>query len=463
MPITNKHPLYLEAAPTWKKIRAVIAGNAKDYVPDIVTLKPGTEHYRRLQKKCEEFRNSGIFVNYSLQTKTTLVGVAFNEQPHVELPDDLEYIKDSATSNNLSLKQLAKRLVGEVIEIGRVGIYVDFPMVEELITAEQQQRGNFKAKFNIYFAEDIEDWEVSADGTQFKWIKLREVKTERDPDDQFSTITRVQWRILEINGDGVFQVSVMDKNEDFIIPPFIPHANGQPLTEIPFMIGGSEDNDEGIDPAPIETIIDLNIGHFVNSCAYESNLRKFGQPTGVVTSSHSPAKFKEMLGGRDLSLSNDDVYFLGQSGDIKLVSIPSNPEAAAAMTQKEQQMIQVGANIITASAANAPVETTRMVMSARVSTMETVIDNVEILIRTGLRWVALYMGSNDDGISYNMSRVFIKRLADPNVMQALLGQSNSNILPKSVLWDYNRDVGIIDKDKTNEEIEEELQNENPLL
>ena len=134
MPVDTTNPTYDIYKNEWIKTRDACKGSVavkskkSQYlpVPDAETNPMGIDSIRYKQ-----YLNRAVFTNYTGRTKNALVGAAFRKKPIIELPDGLEYLIDDATGDGLSLEQLAKDELSNLLETGRSLLLVDYPQTEE--------------------------------------------------------------------------------------------------------------------------------------------------------------------------------------------------------------------------------------------------------------------------------------------------------------------------------------------
>lgn len=101
----------------------------------------------------KQYRDGAVYTNVSSRTRNALVGAVFRNDPTYELPPEIEYMAENANGAGLSLTQMAKQTVGNLVEVGRHGIMVDYPPAPEGLSAEESQQ--YRAKIVTYTAESI--------------------------------------------------------------------------------------------------------------------------------------------------------------------------------------------------------------------------------------------------------------------------------------------------------------------
>ncbi len=328
----------------------------------------------------------------------------------------------------------------------------------------------------FYSALNIFNWDEQMEGGVEKpsFIVLAECVNERE--NRFKWVEKVQYRVLELEpqegGTHRFKVSVVDKAGTLIAlrdggeNPTYPKKNGQYWDTIPFVFFGADNNNTCVDYGPLQPIAHINIGHYRNSCSYEDNLETHGQCTATITSDLPKTDWARLYKDKPLRLGSKEAYYVGTQGGIDLVQCAPAPEIANAMHHKEEQMISLGAYVMLPSSANAPVETTRLHTTSKTSILGTVVTNTEDGLRQMMVWCGEYKGLAPavlDGIIFNLNKDFIPDDADAAVMRELAAQWVQGIIPKSIVRAYDRKADLIPDDKSDEDLDAEIDQEEPLL
>jgi hypothetical protein len=76
------------------------------------------------------------------------------------LPDAIAYLMDDATGDGLSLNQLAKDELSNLLEVGRAGFLVDYPQSAEGLSAEDVSALELRASIVPYTAEQVINWKA---------------------------------------------------------------------------------------------------------------------------------------------------------------------------------------------------------------------------------------------------------------------------------------------------------------
>lgn len=479
--VDSKHPEYIDNYDKWELMHNILKGDVKQYIWPIVDekgkpIKDDPGYYKRCRERNEKYRDLARFLNFTLQTTNGLIGVAMSKPGVIELPSELEYLLEEASGNKLKLDQLIQKLIRHLLTRGRAGCYVDYPAIAQGLTEADRKAKNINPRMYFYESTAIFNWDTEdKDGTEVNsfWV-LHEPHWKRV--DGFKWECEHRYRVLELTDDlgteeKIFKVSVVDKTGTLIAlenggeNPTYPKKNGKYWDRIPFYIFGATDNNSSVDYGPLQPIAHINIGHYRNSAGYEDNLETHGQSTAVITSSLNRSDWQQIYQGRPIKMGSKEAYYLGESGDIKLVQCEPAPELANAMQSKIEQMIALGAYVMLPTSANAPVETTRLHASSKTSILGTIVSNVEDGVLQLIKWCGEYKGLSDsviNSIVFALNYDFIPENADPAVMRELAAQWVQGLIPKSVVLNYNRKADLIPDSVSDEELEEELRAEDPI-
>ena len=319
MPVNSTHLEYDANVTAWSRARDVFAGED--------AVKAAAEKYLpRLDfqddKEYLAYKNRASFFNASARTADGFVGLIFRRDPTFKLPDAnhgigaalAEFVED-ADMLGTSLCAFSKKLVTEIINVGRAGTLVDW-------NGEVEQRAYAVA----YTAEDIINWRtervhgrnvltlVVLQETCQKPVKesdpfvpeeiqqLRVLKlvpppgsTDNTPGD-WTYLVEI-WQLLPKNqglGSGLTsfsfwngffgnaQKSTPGNKEWKLVDTFTPRRLGKPLPLIPFVFHGPRHSLPDVDKIPLADIIFKNLDHYRLDADYKHGLHYTALPTAYV-------------------------------------------------------------------------------------------------------------------------------------------------------------------------------------
>jgi hypothetical protein len=455
MPVNAKRPDYDQWCKAWTLVRDVVKSDAKKYIKDIDVTDP---------ERCKKYKDDAQFTNFTARTKAGLVGAVFRREPIIKLPSEIEYLLTDATGFRMPLKKLAQECVGEVLMTGRYGILVDYPASEEGLTKAEIELKNLKARIYTYTAESIINWqEKMVDGMPILTLVVLKEEYSELGEDGFEWIKKCQYRVLRLN-NGIYTQEVYDgeklERQMFYTPR---DANGNPWEYIPFIFIGSEDNDSDIDPIPLYDLAALNVGHLRNSADYEESVHIVGQPTLVMTSELTMEQFKA-ANPNGVVIGSRKGLNLGIGGKAEFLQASPNQLADEAMIRKEEQAVMVGARLIVKQLDRETATAAKMRHSGETSILETIANNVEQALELSCAYVARFMSGNiyqdsEEGIEdidIELNNQYFDKDLDPNFILAAIQLLQNRLVAVSDLRQQLRAYGVINQERTDEEIDKEI-------
>jgi hypothetical protein len=130
MGVASTHPDYDDLVDVWKTCRDVVGGTRKlraettRYLPALTG--ENTDAYKaRL--------NRTVLYNATWRTIMGFQGLLFRKPAVITVPTVVEPLMDDVTSSGISLRMLALELTEECLTVSRVGLWVNYPPVEDLL------------------------------------------------------------------------------------------------------------------------------------------------------------------------------------------------------------------------------------------------------------------------------------------------------------------------------------------
>ena len=240
MPVSTQHPDYSKYLPIWTQTRDAVRGSVAvkekkyHYLPvpdnDSVDDRKGTEtaRYRQYIKRA-------LFTNFTGRTKNALVGAAFRKEPVVNLPNDLEYLANDATGDGLSLTQLVKDELSNLLETGRSILLVDYPQTDENVTVEDVQRLRLRASITPFTAEQVINWKSGVINGKRMLTSVTIAEHYLATQDEFGHESKVQYRVLRLSEEGYTQ-QIYREEEPYTNEFFPKKADGSNWQEIPLIL-----------------------------------------------------------------------------------------------------------------------------------------------------------------------------------------------------------------------------------
>ncbi|MGX0957401.1 hypothetical protein AB7M18_003529 [Pseudomonas viridiflava] len=463
-----KRQEYDQALPGWQLVKRCVAGPREvrkydEYLPMPDPLNQSDENKARYQ----QLKKRAMFLNVVGRTRTGLLGAVFRKTAEVELPTPIQYLLENASGDGASLEQLSKESVGECLDTGRGGFLVDFPKVElpegrtSLTKAESFGRQAF---IHFYPAESIVNWleDVINGVKRLVLVVLHEKVNERSLDG-FEFTTKDQYRALMLkDGKYVQSIHTSDDPEGDESEP--TDKNGKPFGHIPFHFFGAQNNDASIDKAPLEDLADVNILHYGNSATVEESGFISSQPTLFITSDFQPDEFKK-LNPNGMHIGSRRGHMLGKAGSAVMLQANETQLARELMKDKEDQMLMIGARIVQQGNGAETAEAVRIRYSSDNSVLGTIAGNVSEAIKLALFDAQRFMMDAVDikGTVFWLNQEFFDQVMDAQAILAQMQLWQQGIIAKTDLRTNLRQSGVIESDRTDDDIDEDREAEAPVL
>ena len=455
MGVEFKRKEYTESLHRWLLVDECAGGMDNDKTRKKHIIYSGSaEKTKEELARYEIYVQRAIFYNYILRTIGGLSGMATSDDLVFEAGPRLEYAKDNIDGKGTTLEQAFKRTMSRVIAHGRYGVLVDFPSVDGAVTQANMSR--YTAKAVGYDAEQIINWGYEErDGLiKLSLVVLVESVEER-ADNGFDIESVVQYRVLSL-ADGVYTVTLYDDGGEIKIDPVTPRkADGSLFDYIPFQFFGAADNDGNVDDSLMYDMAVLNVGHFQNSADYENSLWLCGQPqpwfTGMTQAWMDQNYPKGVFLGSGALLTGPEGAQFG------IEQTQPNTQAFEAMNHKQDQMVAMGAKMVTADGGFNTATEASMNNKGETSFLQSVMSNVNGGWQQVIEWMAVFTGETEYGFDNPTDLgVFI---ASPQLLQQMRESWFAGIIADVDLRGWMRKHGLIERG--DEEIKDDIETSPP--
>ncbi len=300
MPVNSAHPDYDASVTAWSRARDVMAGE------DAVKAS-GVVYLPRLDSQSDDeyaaYKERASFFNATARTAEGYVGLVFRRLPFIKTPEGnsalgraLGELLNDTDMLGTPLVSYAKKVVGEVVAVGRAGTLIDWEHeVENRVYA------------SLYAAENILNWRVERiNGRNVTtMVVLHEPAGGQTPsggDDPFVIKSHEQIRVLKlVPGEKVVESkkqpyscvveiwqreekkSRRDKQDWKLVETRIPLRLGKPLPLIPFIFHGPRHSQPDVDKLPLADIISVNLDHYRLDADYKHGIHFTALPTAWVS------------------------------------------------------------------------------------------------------------------------------------------------------------------------------------
>lgn len=226
MPIDTRHDEYLYHAPDWQMCRDAIAGQTairlgrEKYLPIPPGMKSSISSQVDLNTRTVISNSDGRYEFYlqfaefpevvALQVNG-VQGLIHSTEIAVELPEKLEYLRETATPDGLTLMELWELITRELQSTGKLNLLAEVMPEDDTV------------RLCAYSVESLTNWRLGEkrDGEPLVMAVLEEHTTEPDVDDEFEERAITRWRELRL-----------DESERYMVRRWIQTDDGDPEVEL---------------------------------------------------------------------------------------------------------------------------------------------------------------------------------------------------------------------------------------
>tara|TARA_R110000796_G_scaffold64465_2_gene149416 strand:+ start:14200 stop:15741 length:1542 start_codon:yes stop_codon:yes gene_type:complete len=483
MPVSDANKTYQKNIYKWELVRNCCEGstavksvrNEAQYTESSLETATGTlylpapnpsDESKENRLRYQSYKQRANYVNFTGHTKDALIGMICRQEPKVEVPSVLLPMTYNTDGMGNSIYTVIKRSLDEILQTAREGLLVDYPSISAGLNARQTEGINPTIK--NYCAESVINWKTKTINGQ-ETLHMVVLKEEvAIPQDEFTDNNETQYRVLMLTEEGFYAQRMYNENGELLIIDeenglseiYPRQANGQLFNFIPFVFLGATNNDPEIDKSPLYDLAEVNIAHYRNSADYEESCFMVGQPTPVMAGL-TQQWVDDVLHG-SVMLGSRAFVALPAGGSATLLQASPNQMPLEGMVTKEKQMIQIGAKIITDGGGVETAEAARIRFSGQNSKLATIVNNVEQAYIQCLEWSLLFLTGSEEEIDISLNKEFYEKGADPQMIMAQIQMLDRSVISMSDVRNYLRTSGAIDNDRTDDEIEEDIENTNPL-
>jgi hypothetical protein len=218
----------------------------------------------------------------------------------------------------------------------------------------------------------------------------------------------------------------------------------------------------GLMVSPLYDIAALNIAHYRNSADYEDSCFLVGQPQPYMTG--LDPEWRDELVKQGVVLGSRSVLPLPVGGTFGMAQAQPNTMARQAMLDKEEQMRALGAKLIQPNTGRSKTATQSQTDATNdQSVLALVCDNISLAYTAALGYAAEFMGAEGQECSLAIDTDFAINPLDAPSITAAIQAWQAKAVPETDMWAMLRKMGVIDPQKTDDEIREEIEAQGPAL
>lgn len=468
--VDTRHADYDAASPKWRRLRDVIEGQ------DAVH-KRGETYLPRLTDQTDAdyaaYKLRATWFGATSRTIDALHGLMFRKEPVIEAPDGMTPMLADVTMAGMTAVGFVAHVAREVLEVGRVGILVDFPRVvaapSSLGAAEASGLRPFAT---LYRAETIRNWRVERIENRMMLTLVVLIEQHEEWTDAFTVETGEQYRVLSLRGPTAQETENGDrgglryvqeiwrggKGGLELVESITPTIGGLPMREIPFVIVGPEHVGAEVSDPPLIDMADLNLSHYRTTADLEHGAHFTGLPMLMITGVTLDEGEKVSLGSQTaVTTPNADakgfyIEFTGQGlGSLERL-----------IDRKEAQMAALGASMLAAQKKGVEAADTHEMRTAQeTSALADIAGTVSQAMTQVLGWLRDWGGFAGDVVVQVSTDYVVVRMSAQELTALLAAWQSGAISRETLFWNLQQGE-MVAAGKTVDDERAEIEAEGPV-
>lgn len=421
MSIDWHRPEFTARAGDWKLIDDMCdETNLAAHLPELNPADTSPENKARN----EFYRDRASFFGASRVTLQALVGMAFEKDPQIALPADLQFLLTNCDGAGADLWQQMQAATGQVLRKGRAGLFVTMPPTTAPTSRADQEAGKVAATIHLIDARRIINWWTRKMGAET--VLAGVVFTDaREAVDDYEVKTTDTRRELALDDAGFYFDRTWIKDAKGVWQPEAPiyptTGTGGKWTRIPFLFVGVERNSWDMQTPPMLSLARLNRAHYRNSADNEESLWYAGQVQPYIEAGDSGAV------QADLDALKTSGFYVGSRqvilGKFGFAQAEANTALRQAMLDKREEMAAIGARFVEEGSATKTATQAAGEEKVAHSVLSLVSVNVEDAYQWACEQAAAFMRASG-AVEIALDRSFM----DPQVTSEKMREMRENVL-----------------------------------
>lgn len=390
--ITARHPSYDAHLQSWTLMRDAFEGEddikakGEMYLPSKTGIEAITDAGLR-GRVYEAYKLRAEFPELVALVVRGAVGTMLDKPAAIDLPPELEPLRESATKDGLTLEALHRRIATEIMLIGRYGIlpgvdpsgkpYLAGYVAESIISWDQDE--NSSVDFVV-----LDESGLARDRETNKWVKVEKYR------ELFVENGRYGSRVWDKNGDGFQSGEVIEAKD----------PKQKPLGFLPMVFAGTSDLTPDPDDVPLYGLAKIAVRIYRMDADLTTSLHMTSEPTPMVTGYENPAKAIED-GWIPKGIGASTMWVLPEGGDGKFLEFTgAGIEKQVEVIQKNyDRAVMFGAQLLADQGrAQESGEAKRVRMDSQHSTLKGVAMTSSSALEKALKNLAIWMGADPNEV-----------------------------------------------------------------
>lgn len=384
----------------------------------------------------EGYRDRAVFYGATERVVHGLTGTIFRREYAQTAPARLDTHLEDITQTGVPLRAFAEQVVRETLLMGRYGVLVDFPEPDVDEDGRFVPSPDLRPYWVGYRAEDIINWRTirRRGDTLLSLVVLKECVPVAQggwgSDDFFLTKDHTQYRVLRLNEEGVYEVSLWEEipaptaqGQVMIVPTQIhtPLRNGAPFDFIPFVFFAPFSLEPAIEKSLLEPLVEVNFQYYRHSADYEHGLHLTALPTPYICASALDPTTELQIGSATAWVIPDSTAKVGML-EFNGQGLQSHERA---LENDIKNMAALGARLL--EAAPLVPETATGVLN-RMQGAESPLHSLVLTVSQGLTqclqmhawWAGITENAADPALHLTLNKDLVSNTMEPAMLKALM-------------------------------------------
>lgn len=323
------------------------------------------------------------------------IGIMHREKPKIQLPPQMEMMRENATGLNETLEMLLRKINAKQLTTGRLGLLGDIKVANSVVTP----------LIALYEDKAIRNWsEISDMGesleTDVVILDESDFKMNADFNWEFTNEYRVLALVDEqgnIDKNGEYASALLGEEDEISSANFIePNVSGEKLGCIPFVFVNSKDLSPTPDMPPLHGLAKACLAIYRAEADYRQSLFMQGQDTlvriGVVGHGDTDETVRTGAGSR---------IDVPQGGDAKYIGVSSNglSEQRQSLENDYNRAYQKSGQLLdSTSKAKESGDALRIRVAAQTATLPQLAKTGAAALQRVLRCIAEWIGADPEKV-----------------------------------------------------------------
>lgn len=379
------------------------------------------------------------------------VGIMLKQSARVELPKSMEFLRDAATRDGLTLDAFHRRIAVEMMLTGRYGVLPGVTKAGVPYLAG-------------YTSETIVNWD-SADGDP-NFLVLNEAGAVRDPvTGKWSEAGQYRECGLDDSGAYFNRIWTQNAKKEWVPGPEIiaTTRKGTPLDFMPFVFFGTNDLNAEPDDVPLFGLGRIAVRIYRMDADYTFSMHMTSEPTPVVSGFSDPDSSRK-AGHLPTGLGSSALWVLPVGGEAKFLEFTGAGIEAqkTAIDDALNRAVAFGAQVISDSSKSAESgDAIQLRLGHQHSLLHLIALNSAAGLERALQNIALWIGEDPTAVKVTPNLEFFDKPLDSQALTALVAAWQNGAYSYSTMFDRLKRGNVIPMDRTEDEEKELIASDPP--